>query len=107
VVSLGTSSDRIFSPPGKRSYYATAAKSVLSGRAAPYVGVSYSEWQRTLLFPCGINVVLSPSIDLLGMSDGRRTHLLLNFKEGNRNLTVMAVDVRRPRLGFSFGVSLP
>lgn len=84
----------------------TAAKSVWSGRAAPYLGVSYSEWEETLIFPAGINFVLAPTLDFLCMHDGRRTHALVTFKQRDTNITIMAVDLKKPRLGVSVGWGL-
>ncbi|HCE01430.1 MAG TPA: hypothetical protein DER07_10350 [Armatimonadetes bacterium] len=100
MLTFGTSSDRIFSPEGYRSYYATVAKSLPGGRFAPYVGVSYSEWEETLLFPFGANIQFAREWDLLPMYDGRNTHLLLTYKRPQWNLTLMLVKMER------FGVSL-
>jgi hypothetical protein len=101
LVTFGTSSDRIFSPPGERAYYATFAKSIPGTRLAPYVGLSWSTWEDTLLFPAGVNIALAPEVDLLPMHDGRNTHLLLTFKTGEANFSVMLIKMER--LGLSFG----
>lgn len=103
TLSFGTSSDRIFSPEGKRAYYATVAKGLPGGRIAPYVSVSYSEWEKRLLFPFGANVMLDKRWDFMPMHDGRNTHLLLTYKLPASNVTLMLVKMRFP--GISYGWS--
>ncbi|MGV3617296.1 MAG: hypothetical protein ACO1SV_18365 [Fimbriimonas sp.] len=104
MVSLGTSSDRIFSPPHTQAYFVTLAKGLPQYRLGPYVGISYSEWEDTLLFPFGLNVSLAPQWDLLGMNDGRNSHLLLTYKLPTTNVSLMLIKMRHPglSLGFSF-----
>lgn len=104
LVTLGTSSDRIFSPPGTQAYYVTVAKGLPRYRLGPYIGVSYSEWERRLLFPFGVNFAFAPQWDLIGMNDGRNTHLLLTYKLAKTNVSFMLVKMRNPgiSLGFSF-----
>ena len=103
MVSFGTSSDRIFTPKGNQAYFVTFAKSVPGTRLAPYVSVNYSENEAGFNFPFGVNIGLSEVVDLLPMNDGRKCHLLLTFKQPTTNVTLIAVDLGRPRLGISFG----
>ncbi|HRF60206.1 MAG TPA: hypothetical protein PLH94_09875 [Fimbriimonadaceae bacterium] len=103
MVSFGTSSDRIFSPEGTRAYFTTFAKGLPGGRIAPYVSVSYSEWEKRFLFPFGANVVLDEHWDVMGMNDGRNTHLLLTYKMPTSNVTLMLVKMRH--VGISYGWS--
>lgn len=103
MVSFGTSSDRIFTPEGNQAYYVTFAKGVPGTKLAPYVSVNYSEFESGFNFPFGINIGLADTIDLLPMNDGRKSHLLLTFKQPKSNVTLMAVDLKRPRFGISFG----
>jgi len=102
MVTLGTSSDRIFSPKGEQAFYATAAKGIPGTNFAPYVGVSWSTWEDRLLFPAGLNVALANEWDLLGMYDGRNCHTLLTYKTSTVNYTVMLIRMRH--IGFSIGV---
>jgi len=104
MVSFGTSSDRIFTPAPKRAYYVTAAKGLPGTTLAPYISLSYSEYERTFVVPFGLNVGLSRELDLLAMHDGRRTHVLLTFKTERTNYTLMAIDLKKPRFGLSVGV---
>ena len=101
-VSFGTSSDRIFTPEGFQAYYMTVAKSIRGTNLAPYVGVSYSEFEERLLFPAGLNVALLPEWDLLGMYDGRNTHALLTYKTESVNYSLMLIKMKH--VGFSVGV---
>jgi hypothetical protein len=102
MVSVGTSSDRIFSPPGYQSYYATFAKS-LPG-VTPYVSLFYSEWERGWLFPFGANIRLSDRWELQPMHDGRNTHLLLNHRMETMHISAMLIKMRYPgvSVGFAF-----
>ncbi len=104
MVSLGTSSDRIFSPSGTQSYYVTFAKGFPRYRIGPYVSVFYSEWEDKIIFPFGVNVSLAPQWDFLPMHDGRNTHLLLTYKLAKTNVSLMLIKMRHPgiSLGFSF-----
>lgn len=101
---LGTSSDRIGSDPGAQAYFLTFAKGIRSLRIAPYVSVNYSETDRGINFPFGVNIGLARNWDLLPMNDGRRTHLLLTYKQKNWNISLMAVYMRHPgvSVGFAF-----
>jgi hypothetical protein len=102
MISLGTSSDRIFSPPGYQSYYATFAKRV--GKVSPYVSLFYSEWERGFIFPFGVTIPLNEHWELLPMNDGRNTHVLLTHKLEKMSMSFMLVKMRHPglSLGFSF-----
>ncbi len=102
-ITIGTSSDRIFTPEGNRAYYITFAKTLPGNRIAPYIGVSYSEFEERLLFPMGVNLALDTHWDALAMMDGRKTHFLLTYKMESANITAMAIDLRRPKFGLSLG----
>jgi hypothetical protein len=104
MISLGTSSDRIFSPPGTQGYFVTFAKGFPKAKVAPYFSVFYSEWEDRILFPIGMNIQLAPQWDLLPMNDGRNTHVLLTYKMPTINVSAMLIKMSRPgiSLGFSF-----
>jgi len=104
MVTLGTSSDRIFSPPGTQSYFVTFAKGFPRYRVAPYVSIFYSEWEDKILFPFGVNVQLADQWDLMPMHDGRNTHVLLTYKMARVNVSAMLIKMRYPGIsvGFSF-----
>ncbi len=76
---LGTSSDRIGSPAGEQSYYLTAAKHHPSWPVSAYVSLNYSEWDKDINFPFGVEVELDERFSLRPMYDGQRTHLMLNY----------------------------
>ena len=100
MVSVGTSSDRIFSPPGTRAWYVTAGKS--TGRAAPYVSLFHSGWERRWRFPAGVNLQLSPHVDLLPMTDGRNAHVLLSHRREQSNISLMWIALRHPGIGMGW-----
>lgn len=104
MINLGTSSDRIGTPDGKQAYYLTFAKGIRALRSAPYFSINYSEADRKFNFPFGVNIGLSPHLDLLPMYDGNRTHLILTYKERNWSVSLLAVYLRHPgvSVGFAF-----
>lgn len=91
-LSFGTSSDRIFTPPGYQAYFATLQKS-FDGFGA-YAGISYSTYEQRLLYPMGISTELAPGWSTLLMLDGRKTHLLVTRSGARASLTVMWVGMR-------------
>lgn len=101
-VTFGTSSDRIFSPPHKQAYFVTAAKTV-TPKVAPYMSLSYSEWEDTLLVPFGCSFALDDTWSLLPMSDGRNSHLMLTYSKPGISVSALWVRLRHP--GISVGVS--
>lgn len=103
LVSLGTSSDRIFTPEGNQAYFVTIAKGIPGSSLAPYVSINYSEYESGFNFPCGLNWGITEQYDLLGMSDGRKLHLLFTVKGVSNNVTLMAIDLAHPRFGISLG----
>ena len=104
MISFGTSSDRIFTPDGYQMYYATFAKSIPGTALAPYISLNYSEYDRGINFPWGVNVALAPEWDFLFMHDSERAHFLLTHKFLNQNVSLIVVDVDRPRFGISYGI---
>jgi hypothetical protein len=104
LVTLGTSSDRIGSREGTHAYFLTFAQGIPRWRLAPYFSVNYSETDRGFNFPFGVNIALGDQWDLLPMNDGRRSHLILTYKERNWNLSLIAVYMKHPgvSIGFAF-----
>lgn len=103
MISLGTSSDRIGTPRGFQSYYATFAKALPDLHAAPYLSISYSEYERKVLVPFGVNVDLNAQWSLLAMNDGRRPHALLTWSGPNSSVSLMWVWLERPGISVSYG----
>ncbi len=103
LLALGTSSDRIGTPEGRQAYYLTVAKGLPRYRIAPYFSVNYSEADRAINYPFGVNIALGPQWDLLPMNDGRRSHLILTYKQKCYNVSLIAVYLRH--FGMSVGYS--
>lgn len=103
LINFGTSSDRIGSPEGTRAYFFTFAQGIPRTNLAPYFSLNYSETDRAFNLPFGVNWALGPQWDLLPMNDGRRTHLLLTYKERNWNVTLMAVYMKHFGVSVGFG----
>jgi hypothetical protein len=73
---LGTSSDRIGSPAGTQSYYATLAKNLDPVPVSAYASLNWSEWDDAFNVPFGLNAEIWPGFTVQPMYDGHRTHLL-------------------------------
>lgn len=101
MISFGTSSDRIGTPPGNQAFYVTFARGF--GVVAPYLSINYSEFERGLNFPFGVNIALHPGWDLLPMHDGRKSHLLLTYKRPEFSVSALWIWLKRPGLSISFG----
>ena len=100
---LGTSSDRIGSPEGTQSYYATIAKHIPKTRLAPYASVNYSEWDEQINFPFGANLTLTEGVSLMPMYDGERSHLLLTYARETAAISLIAVWYEQIGIAISGG----
>lgn len=94
MISLGTSSDRIFSPEGTRSYTITFGKSLPNSRISPYLSINYSSWERGFNFPFGVNFAVHSQWDAMIQHDGRNTHWLLTYKTGEVSTSLLLVKGR-------------
>ena len=99
---VGTSSDRIGSPKGERSYYATASKYLPLVRTSFYGSLNYSEWDRAVNLPLGATVELGRGVSIRPMFDGDRGHLMLNYLTEQYGVSLMYVWFER--LGLSCAV---
>lgn len=100
---LGTSSDRIGSPAGEQSYFATVSKFFPFLRASVYVSLNYSEWDDGFNVPFGGEIELGRGFSVRPMFDGDRSHLLLNYFAGNVGVSLMYVWLERFGISFSTG----
>lgn len=102
MISFGTSSDRIGTPPPNKAYFVTFAKSIPNRPLAPYVSINYSETDQRLNFPFGMNIGLNPQWDLLPMNDGRHSHLLLTWKGKDMSASLIWAWFKRPGVSVSW-----
>ena len=100
---LGTSSDRIGSPEGTQSYYATASRNLGSLPASAYVTLNYSEWDDGVNVPFGAYVEVAPGMTLQPMYDGRRTHLLATYAADRYSVSLIWAWLERAGLAASIG----
>ena len=99
---VGTSSDRIGSPKGERSYYATVSKYLPLLRTSFYGSLNYSEWDRAVNLPLGGTLEIGHGVSIRPMFDGDRGHLLLNYFNSQYGVSLMYVWFKR--LGLSCAV---
>lgn len=100
AVVFGTSSDRIGTPSGQ-AYFVTVSKGF--GRIGPYAGVSYSGYERRLIYPFGVNVSVLPNLSAMLMNDGVHTHLSATYAHRNASVTLLLVE--RKNVGVSLGMT--
>lgn len=103
AVFLGTSSDRIGSPEGTQSYFATVSKRFGASRLSGYASLNYSEWDRGFNVPFGMEVGLGDRFSVRPMSDGSRPHLMLNYSRERWSASLLAVDLEHPGVSFAMG----
>lgn len=101
LISIGTSSDRIGSRKDTRAYYLTVAKAIPGTNIAPYFSLNYSEQNRGVNFPFGMNYQINEAWSLLAMNDGHKSHLLLNYQQ--RDYWVTVGWIWSERVGVSLG----
>ncbi len=100
---LGTSSDRIGSPAGEQSYFATISKYVPRLRTSFYGSLNYSEWDGKFNIPFGAGVELGKGFSLRPMYDGDRGHVMLNYFTTHYGVSLMYVWLETPGISFSLG----
>ena len=103
MINLGTSSDRIGTPPGPHAYYLTFAKSFPEAKLGPYFSINYSEFDRRINFPFGLNYHFRPEMNAMYMFDGHKSHLLLTYSRETWSVSAMWIWFRHPGISFSFG----
>jgi hypothetical protein len=103
AVFLGTSSDRIGSPEGTQSCYATVAKYLPALHVSPYASLNYSEWDDGWNVPFGANLELGRGFSLQPMYDGERTHLLGSYSTARFSATLIWAWLESAGAAISFG----
>lgn len=103
AVFVGTSSDRIGSPRGTQSYYATIAKNLDPLPVSAYATLNWSEWDERVNFPFGANVEVWPGVTLQPMYDGHRTHLMATYSAERWSVTLISAWLERAGVAMSVG----
>ncbi len=103
TVFLGTSSDRIGSPEGTQSYYATASRSLGSLPATVYGTLNYSEWDEGWNVPFGAYVEIVPRVSVQPMYDGERTHAILTYARDRASVSLVYAWLEDFGIAASFG----
>lgn len=103
LLNFGTSSDRIGTPSGTRSYYLTAAKSLPAWSAVPYVSIAYSTFEEGFLVPFGVGFHLGKKWVLTPMNDGRKSHLMLTHRGADVSVSLLWIWLKHPGVSVSWG----
>ncbi|MCB0288314.1 MAG: hypothetical protein KDE57_16755 [Calditrichaeota bacterium] len=101
---FGSSSDRIGSPAGKQSYFATLSKYMLPLRSSFYASLNYSEWDESFNIPFGAEFNFGKGISVRSMYDGQRSHLLFNFYGETYGASLMYIWLEKIGISISFGI---
>ncbi len=103
AIFLGTSSDRIGSPEGRQSYYATIAKHAPHLPVSAYVTINYSEWDYAFNLPFGVTGWIGENFSIQPMYDGQRTHLTVNYSTGRFGASLLWVWLENAGISLSAG----
>ncbi|MBK6315252.1 MAG: hypothetical protein IPF53_13335 [Blastocatellia bacterium] len=101
---LGTSSDRIGTPEG-RSFYATLSKDLTEATGlpiAPYVGVSYGQFDDRARPIGGININFTDRISASALFDGVKVHPLVSYSFGRHQIGLVFAQGRNPGVTYNF-----
>lgn len=107
AVFIGTSSDRIGSPPKKQAYFLTIAKRFPKIPISAYATINYSEWHEGtewydgFNFPFGVSIDLGKGFTVRGMYDGDRPHVMLNYYYKGHSLSLMYIWLEKPGIAMS------
>jgi len=100
---LGTSSDRIGSPAGEQSYFATLSKYIPRLRASFYGSLNYSQWDGKFNIPVGLGLELGKGFSFRPMYDGDRGHLMLNYFATQYGISLLYVWLETLGISLSLG----
>ncbi len=100
---LGTSSDRIGSPAGEQSYFATLSKYIPRLRASFYGSLNYSQWDGKFNIPVGLGLELGKGFSFRPMYDGNRGHLMLNYFATQYGISLLYVWFETLGISLSLG----
>ena len=100
---FGTSSDRIGSPSGEQSYFATVSKYIPQLRSSLYGSLNYSEWDEQFNVPFGVGTELGKGFSIRPMYDGDRGHLMLNYHATQYGVSLLYVWFETMGVSFSIG----
>lgn len=103
MVHLNTSSDRIGTPKGYEQVSLTIAKGIKGAPLAPYASVTYSGFEKKLVFPFGLNYQINSNWSLLGMHDGRKSHLMLNYSTRYTYVQIGWIWLKHPSITIGWG----
>ena len=100
---FGTSSDRIGSPAGEQSYFATVSKYVPLLRTSFYGSLNYSQWDGKFNIPVGLGLELGKGFSFRPMYDGDRGHLMLNYFATQYGISLLYVWLETLGISLSLG----
>jgi hypothetical protein len=103
MVHFNTSSDRIGTPPGHQLYSVNFSKAIPGTALAPYASITYSEFERGLVYPFGLNWQIQPEWGLMAMNDGRKSHLLLTYSQPEYFVQLGWIWLKHPSVTVGFG----
>ena len=102
-VHLNTSSDRIGTPKGYQLVSVNVSKTIPGTKLAPYGSITYSGYEKGLVFPFGMNWQVAPHFGVLAMNDGRKSHLLLTYSQERYFVQLGWIWLKHPSITVGFG----
>ncbi len=103
MIHVNTSSDRIGTPRGHQQVSLTAAKGIPGTNIAPYVSLTYSGFEKGFVFPFGLNYQIDENWSVLGMNDGRKSHVMVNYSAKSFYVQAGLIWIKHPAVTVGWG----
>lgn len=101
-VVLGFASDRLTTHHGQ-AIFLTGAKKIKNSPLTPFASIKYNTYDRTTLFPYGLNIQAAPDWTVQGIYDGHYSHFLLTYMKGQSAYSFLLAKSKYPGFAISYG----
>ena len=102
-IHLNTSSDRIGTPEGYQQLSLTVAKPIKGLPIAPYASLTYSGFDKKLVFPFGASLQIDKNWSAIFMNDGRKSHALLTYSAKDFYVQAGWIWFKHPSITIGWG----
>lgn len=103
MIHLNTSSDRIGTPEGYQQASITFGKTIPGTKLAPYASITYSGFEKKLVFPFGASYQIAAEWSAIAMNDGRKSHLLVTYSQENFFVQAGWIWFKHPAVTIGWG----
>jgi len=103
MIFFNTSSDRIGTPEGYQLASANFGKTIPGTQLSPYLSITYSGFEKKLVYPFGASYRFSPEWTAIAMNDGRKSHLLVTYSQSNYFIQAGWIWFKHPAITIGWG----